>query len=172
MKKTIGIVCLLAGLMLAGCSTKWGPVDTTVTVYVNVQTRQTPPDTIYTADWLPFYAYGDTTRYELTSYENALAGTLTSIGGGNTPPVEKGEVPDDKRVIFPNLAEKSVILWVVQPGTRMYAWRQVDLVDGLPDLNLRLFFRTWANAPAVENKWNIVFPPAPEVPEEPETQPE
>jgi hypothetical protein len=154
MKKTFGIFRLLPlCLFLAGCSTGWGPIDTTLTV--NLSLQPTNADTLRVTDWLPFYYYGDTTQYRLDSYENALAGRLTPLGGGASVSGIPAEVIGDTGVQFPHLSEKSVILWIVQPGAKMYAWRQLDLVDGGLPLSMALSFRAWEKAGYVDHPSDV-----------------
>lgn len=159
MKKIIGTLCTLsASLFLVCCSTKMGPIDSTVTVRVNLQTQGTPdPDTIYMDNWKPFYHYGDTLQYRLASYEDALAGRLTRLDDETTVQGEQGQVSDTTAVVFSNLNQSSAIVWIVQPDAKMYAWRQVDLVDGGLPLELKLFFRSQHTSNYIENKWNVVF---------------
>jgi hypothetical protein len=176
MKKYSAILigCATRCFLLAQCSTGLGPIDTTLTVYVNVQTKTNPDaDTVYRAEWLPFYVYGDTTQYRLLSYENALAGRLSSrLDHGAVEQGIAAQVLDTTRVVFPNLNQKSVILWIVQPEFEVYAWRQIDLPDGLPTMGMRLFFRMWEEERSYidNNKWHIELPPKAEKPEDPDPE--
>ena len=149
---------IFLGFSLARCSKGYGPVDLTFTVYVNLQTKSTPnADTLYTDNWIGFYYYTDTLQHKLLSYEDALAGKLTSLNGETTVDGLMAEVFDTTRVQFRNMTGNAVLLWIVQPDSMVYAWRQLDLVDGLDSMETRLFFRTWRPNDYLENRWNIVL---------------
>jgi hypothetical protein len=152
----IWVVCLVACFALARCSKGYTTINTTYTVYLSLQSKRAPDaDTIYTENWKAYYHYGDTSQYRLHSYDDAEKGRLISIKDAVAVQGTAAGALDNIGVQFRNLTQKSVILWIVQPDSMMYAWRQVELVDGLDEMSTRLVFRTWEPGDYELNRWKI-----------------
>ena len=152
------IVLAAAVLLLGRCSKGFGSIDTTLTVHTFLQTSASPADTLYTDDWIGYYFYADTNTYKVLSYEDARAGKLSLL----TDPKNKldytgqASMLDTTRLQFLHLVQDPVVLVIVQPDSMIYAWRQLQLVDGLDQLALKLFFKTHQTAVYEENKWQVV----------------
>lgn len=163
MKKHLSFILLLAGFALARCATDMGPVDTTVTVQVAVEAGVNQRDTTYyTSNWDAFYFYADTAFYAAPTWEDVKSKQLrTRDFEGNTAvtksaPDGTAEVLDTTRVRFSHLRAKAVLV-IHQPEIKSYAWRQVDLVDGLPNLWLSTPIKIWGTRTSyTENKWTVV----------------
>lgn len=154
------LVLFMLGILLTGCGTKPGPVDTTVTVKIHLQTVSSPKaDTVYLNTWESFYFYADTIQYKAPTLEDVLQKRLVSRTEGGSPlaATGAGEMVDTTRVRFNHLTETAVLV-IYEPASKAYAWRQIELVDGLPNVSFSLFVRTWGTRTSyTENKWNVVL---------------
>jgi hypothetical protein len=155
-----------------------GEIDTTFTVLAALEEEgetASQRDTVYTRNWEGYYFYADTIVYHPPTLDDVLAGRLTTrdsveVNGVNYPRETleadgRAEVPDDTRVQFAHLTHNTAILVLYQPDTRTYAYRQVALVDGLPEVSFKLYFRTWGDRKSYkENGWTVLLKrePAPE----------
>ncbi len=159
------LFALLTGVR---CGTDVGEIDTTVIVRVSVQTNTAPRDTIYTADWDAFYFYADTIRYAAPTLEDVRAKRLRarSFSGDAIPaeitPDGTAEVLDTTRVRFNHLRQKAILV-IYRPDFESYAWRPVELVDGLPELWFTVPLKLWQTTTSYqENKWIVVLKKNPE----------
>ncbi len=148
MKKYL-IILLLAGLSLTRCATNMGPIDTNVIIRTAIETgAANNRDTIFTANWDAFYFYADTLAYHSPTLADVLAKQLRArnVAGNSAPSVigaaGTAEVPDTAHIRFNHLKEKAILV-VFQPDSMVYAWRPIELVDGLPDVYLDFYFQMW-----------------------------
>ena len=160
----IFILLVLAGLSLGSCSTKMGPLDTTFTVVT--QTQRVQGETAVGVDgWIGYYLYSDSLTYTVDSFENALDGYFAPHGGSGEGVSADGQAAvQDSIVVFPNLDQTPALMLLVHPDDSLYAWRQIDLVDGLPNMSTKLIFKAY-QASGEEgkvitetlNNWNVIY---------------
>ena len=159
MKYSRILLILILGLSLVRCTTKVGPIDLTFTVYSYLQTKTTPDaDTLYTDQWVGYYFEGaDSLTYKVASFEDAKAGRLHNIVSNSTYNYTAKAETSNALVEFQDIRATPVMMLIVLEEAQMYAWRQLNPVDGLDEMSARLFFRTWRTAEYVESGWRV-FP--------------
>lgn len=106
----------------------------------------------------PAYAfYGDTSRYTVASYEDALEGVVTERRSGSKHSCEVSTTTGESGEAVLPLTGTPVILIVCCPEERLYAWREAKVGAGLGDIYVSLRFRPWReSAEYTEAKWTVV----------------
>jgi hypothetical protein len=153
------IIALLAGFSLMRCGKGNDQVDTDVLARLMIESNvpgENRRDTSYTEHWDAFWFYADTLRYNPPTREDVLARRLRARGsaGSEIAPDGMAEVVADTVVRFGHLTANAILV-VRQPDAEIYAWRELKLLGGLPELQLSLYLRTWKDTTYVENKWTV-----------------
>ena len=119
------------------------------------------------------YAFdADTTAWGVASYDDALAGIITSKENPaeriDTPlaaaePFDHEELTDR---LWMSLPPRSLMLLAVDTQNRLYAYTQQAFVENLGSLYISLIFKPWREVTAYQEKWsfyNPFFKPAPKL---------
>lgn len=157
MKK--GIICAAAALsaLLAGC---FKEVSDTTLYVLQPRLQASSGDQEVPLQGVRAFAYGvDTTAWAVLSYEDALAGILTSKLRPEerlTAPSAEGEAYDPAESGWLRLSLSGPVQMVVavDPEHRLYAYTQQQLEENLPLLYVALTFKPWKKATSYkEGRW-------------------
>ena len=126
-------------------------------------------ETVIADDVIAYAFYADSTHWTVSSYEDALAGIITSKQSSSTTAgfsLSTEERNDDGRLVL-TLTSSPAIIVVVDRANRVYAWRMTEVVPNVSDLYVSVTFRPWQAASYyIENEWRMVnqfyTPPAEE----------
>ncbi len=141
--------------LLAACD-KSLPVKFTYTVTPYVQSAD--KGTVGLCAGAGGYAfYADTSAWEVTSYEDAEAGVLTSRGGQGTKHFDfDGVQGEDGRISQSPITGQPVMAVVYYPASRSWAVRQVPVGAGIDTIRVSVTFRTWnADSTYTDSKWKV-----------------
>ncbi|MEG2365118.1 MAG: hypothetical protein RSB29_00025 [Alistipes sp.] len=163
MKKS-GIIWFVAACMLlVGCF-KTISYQTTYVLRPLVQIDD--KDGYISLEGAKAYAFAvDTTTWTVASYDDALAGVLTE----KNRPAEKFSTPTAHSEPFPpsdtipasvnwiqmSLEAPSMMIVVVDPTHKLYAYRQQDFTENLSPYYISVVFRAWQQS-HTEGPWHVV----------------
>lgn len=156
-KYSIFIVLALLALSLTRCDKGEGPIDTTLTIYPTVQ--QVPQgDTIQIEGWQGYYLIGDTSMYAVNLFEKFGDSHFITKDSVAVPFSGEAEINGKEWIRFRNMAYESIVLLIVHPEDSVFAWRQMNFVDGLDSMSQRLFFKSYlSGVTEPQNRWNISY---------------
>jgi hypothetical protein len=116
--------------------------------------------------------YADTAAWRVASYDDALAGQITSKTDGSTQsPTFSAEQSDDGWVYLGPMTSVNLILVACDRTNRIYAWRAAQAGENVPSVQINVTFSPYkTEGEYTESKWTIIneTPPSPEPPEPPE----
>ena len=155
--------------MTVGCEKTY----TNCNYYITPYREAFEDSTLQIADSVIGYAYyADTARWAVTSYDNAVAGILTSkYDGAPRQPDVVAEQDSIGRIVFPNLKKSPLIMILCDRQDSIYAWRQSEIMENLPQVIVKMTFQPWrTDTTYLYAKWNMVneTPPLPAPPDEEE----
>lgn len=141
------LVLALAALMAVGCQKD---VGYQTSIVLKTWSQESSGDELYPITDVVMYGFAtDTTLYTATSYEDALAGVLTSrrdpskqLGASlsSVPCTVEGY---GQAQMMPAPDYQSLLLLVVNKQERLYGYTQLTLVENLPYLYISVQFQPW-----------------------------
>lgn len=172
MKQTLTILaaCLTAAL---GCTACFEKVSSSTDYVLKPLVQYSSGGLTEPLEGVVAYAFdADTTEWGVASYDDALAGIITSKANAaeriDTPlataePYEHEELTDR---IWMSLPARPLMLLAVDTQHRLYAYTQQTFVENLGSLYVSLIFKPWRETTAYQEKWsfyNPFFVPAPKL---------
>ncbi len=141
------LVLALAALMTVGCRKD---VSFQTSIVLKTWSQESSGDELYPITDVVMYGFAaDTTLYTATSYEDALAGVLTSKRDPSKqlaanlvsePCLVEGY---GQAQMMPAPDYQSLLLLVVNKQERLYGYTQLALVENMPYLYLSVQFQPW-----------------------------
>ncbi len=107
------------------------------------------------------YAFAGTTDdWEVLSYEDALAGVITSIETGEqrTAFVEAVPYNESDTELLIALDRIEVILVAVDPATEVYAYTNYTVPQNFSEVLVDIVFRPWKTSTYTASTWTFVVP--------------
>ncbi|MCH5330408.1 MAG: hypothetical protein J1E04_05520 [Alistipes sp.] len=171
MKRTaILMIAAAAAMMLAGCFKKVSH-DTVFIIQPNLQ-EESGQTLMPVAEGCEARAwFKRTAKWSVASYDDALANILTDTENGNTESAEPDALSEPwedygvSGLLRIATESSSVLLVVLYPEERMFAWRVYKTAENLSPVNLKFQFRPWrykydAQSNAYrDGDWNVDFAP-------------
>lgn len=165
----------LVALSVWGC--KKGVTNCNYVVTPWVQTTD-KGDLALCVDAIGYGFYADTSEWTVTSYDNALAGVITSRTDAQTKQYDfKVEQNELGKLIIGPFTKRGAMVIVCDVTNRFYAWRYADIGEGLPEVVVPVRFLLWKPMISYEDtRWTVVnefyVPAEPEPEPEPEPTPD
>lgn len=153
------MVLLAAAVVLAACNAGSDKVDCLYDILPYFQDEDKGP-AYYAETALAYGFYADTAQWAVLSYDDALAGVITSRTDGSKHSYDLSAGPDE--MLAPTLrlgpvTSTHLMLVVCFPDTYSYAYRQVPMTPGIGNISISITFRTWkTTAPYTDAKWIIM----------------
>ncbi len=101
---------------------------------------------------------GTTSQWEVASYEDALAGVVTSIANGTTATAFATSTEIGEGLLSLPLDREEMILVAVDPASGNYAVRDYELPVNMAQLEITLPFLPWKAADYTVGKWSFKVP--------------
>ena len=159
MKQLITIFC--CAILLAGCFKKVSN-DTVFIIKTNLQAESGESGILPAAEGSVAYGWFNRTElWEITSYENAVAGILTNAETGShetAAPDAESQTLDDEEMegrLRLETRSESVLLVVIYPAERMYAWRIFETAENMSPTYLTVHFRPWKEGNYDDGGWHV-----------------
>ncbi|MBR2398448.1 MAG: hypothetical protein IKA96_00630 [Alistipes sp.] len=176
------VVALAVGLCCVGCfKSTVGYTIFRTAVFIQSTDKG---DYVKARDLYTYAYYVDTTDWKVASYEDACNKIITNklTGERREMPDVYGEMnPSNEYQLTMVINRPMTMMILVDPENKVYAYRNYELPDNLPQVDTKLYIVSWRNSYTTAG-WRIVNefykPPQPETdPEpapddEPETDPE
>ena len=174
------VVALAVGLCCVGCfKSTVGYTIFRTAVFIQSTDKG---DYVKARDLYTYAYYVDTTDWKVASYEDACNKIITNklTGERREMPDVYGEMnPSNEYQLTMVINRPMTMMILVDPENKVYAYRNYELPDNLPQVDTKLYIVGWRNSYTTAG-WRIVNefykPPqpetAPENPAEPETDPE
>lgn len=150
------LVCAAALWTFIGCY-ETVRVETMYTVRPYIQATSTDGLDVMDYNAYGWGFYADTAVYAVASYDDALEGIITSKVDGSKKSYDLiGDKVDQGQLEF-LLTSMPVMLVVVDPVEKLYAWRHAQIAANLPIMNVPVFFRPWKESSLyIDTRWNMV----------------
>ena len=173
------VVALAVGLCCVGCfKSTVGYTIFRTAVFIQSTDKG---DYVKARDLYTYAYYVDTTDWKVASYEDACNKIITNklTGERREMPDVYGEMnPSNEYQLTMVINRPMTMMILVDPENKVYAYRNYELPDNLPQVDTKLYIVGWRNSYTTAG-WRIVNefykPPQPETdpaPDEPETDPE
>ncbi|MFI3316149.1 MAG: hypothetical protein SNF93_01050 [Rikenellaceae bacterium] len=120
-------------------------------------------------DWEPLegvkaYVFdGNTDDWYIASYDDALAGVITSVAGEEQRGPIAWSTPygDSETELSLLLDREEVIIVAVDPATEVYAYLAYVVPVNYSEIFATLYFYAWKDASYTYSKWNVIMPEVP-----------
>ena len=176
------VVALAVGLCCVGCfKSTVGYTIFRTAVFIQSTDKG---DYVKARDLYTYAYYVDTTDWKVASYEDACNKIITNklTGERREMPDVYGEMnPSNEYQLTMVINRPMTMMILVDPENKVYAYRNYELPDNLPQVDTKLYIVSWRNSYTTAG-WRIVNefykPPQPETDpdpapdDEPETDPE
>ncbi len=153
------VVLFLA--MLLGFSSCFNETayDTTYIVRIYEQTESGGDNTSLSGVQL-FAFEGSTEDWEVTGYDDAAAGIITSIDTGEQKgPLAWGEAVDGSDTTLSMQLDKvEVVIVAVNPATLTYGYTSYEVPINFPEVYVDLIFYSWKDGTYTTGKWIFTTP--------------
>lgn len=148
---------LIAALALSAAACAKVETNLTYIVKPYLQTEQGGAE-VEAVTVVGYLFFADTTYYEVTSYDDAISGTMSQRGGDGEITADMVGVaygPGEFR-LGPVKQDGPVTLVVADADFRCYAVCMQQVVADLDRIELPLHFKTWLDVPYyTEGKWKV-----------------
>ncbi len=132
------------------------------TLYVlRVYEQEESGDDFIPLDGCEAYAFaGNTDEWEISSYEDARAGVLTSIETGEQrgPFAWSEPYNDSETQLQLQLDREEVILVIVDPATEVYAYTDYTVPVNFSEVVVDIVFRPWKDSSFTASTWTFIMP--------------
>lgn len=174
------VVALAVGLCCVGCfKSTVGYTIFRTAVFIQSTDKG---DYVKARDLYTYAYYVDTTDWKVASYEDACNKIITNklTGERREMPDVYGEMnPSNEYQLTMVINRPMTMMILVDPENKVYAYRNYELPDNLPQVDTKLYIVGWRNSYTTAG-WRIVNefykPPQPETdpenPDEPNTTPD
>lgn len=156
---SLTVMAIAAVLIFTGCFKKVSK-DTLFIIKPNLQTESGGGLTL--AEGATAFAwFNRTAQWEIKSYDDAVAGRMTDTETGSTETVEPdavstvSEAEGRAGLLELDTRSVSVMLLVIYPEARMYAWRIFETAENLSPTYLTVQFRPWKNEGYIDSGWTV-----------------
>ncbi len=152
---------ILSLVILLGCTScfKKTEYDTTYIARIYEQTESSGDYTSLSG--VKLYAFeGSTEDWEVSSYEDALAGIITSIDSGEQKgPFAWGESVDGSdTTLSMQLTKVEVVIVAVNPATLTYGYTSYEVPINFPEVYVDIILYSWKDGTYTTGKWTFTTP--------------
>lgn len=146
--KIISLMVMIAALAMVCCA----KVEVNCDYHLKVQTERlkSGDSLIMSSNSRVSWYYADTADWYVASYEDALAGIITSKNDGTTLNAENSENRTDGEYNFV-FSSSPVMLVVCDTDEPIFGWRDAGVVPNLPNMAISAVLQPWIRDTSVGN---------------------